>query len=146
MYPPILFFLSIFVLVSSNSCSSIERCSQDKIYSIEYSSGGGITGEITGKTIDCSGRVLFWKKQPNSALNISDSLNLSDDQIETINSIITNPELMDYKSGYVGNYTTYLSITLNSVTNRISFNKSDPPGDFPAVIKNLIGELNKIKK
>jgi hypothetical protein len=125
----------------------VERCAKDSVYSIEYSSFGGFTGMNTGLTINCSGHVTFWEKMPSAdSRTVKDSLELSDEQIDTFNKLIKNEELLDYKSDYTGNYTTTLLININERTNKISFNKSEPQKDFPVSVKNLIDEINRMHK
>lgn len=143
----IFLFVLFSILIFTNACSSVERCAKDSVYSIDYSSSGGFTGMTTGLTINCSGHVTFWEKMPNAdSRTVKDSLELSDAQIDAFNKIMKSEELLNYKSDFSGNYTTTLLININERTNKISFNKSEPPKDFPSSVKNLIDEINKIHK
>ncbi len=141
-------FLSIVYsfLFLSSACSDVNRCLKDYVYSIEYSSGGGFTGILSGKTIHCNGHVIFWDKYPNSQVVITDSLELSNDQIKRFNDLVKEPAVINYQSEFSGNYVTYLVITLNGNLNSLSFNYSDLPKDMPGSIRNLLDTISTIHK
>lgn len=128
------------------SCTSIDSCSQNGEYRIDYFTSGGFTALETGVTIKCDGSVVFWNKMPNSSRNVTDSLKLSDSQIRVFDTLMKNPEAFTYTNKYPENYTTNLILLKGDNFNKISFNGSDIPADLPDSIKDLIREVQSINK
>ncbi len=146
MYISKMLFAGILILLLTAQCSSVKNIEAGKNYLISYSSGGGFTGIFSGFYLNENGIVKFWHKQLNSTPVVDDSINVQPEQKEKIRELISEPEIFTYKSEFIGNYTTYLSITCGDKTNNLSFNKLNLPKDMPASLHALINELNKIHR
>ena len=144
-YLKIISAMMIIFLIPA-SCTSIDTCKQNGEYRIDYYSSGGFTALQTGVSIKCDGTVLFWNKMPNSGRNVTDSLTLSDSQVGMFDTLMKNPELFSYTKSYTGNYTANLVLIKDDNFNKISFNSSEIPAEFPDAVKDLIREVQNIKK
>jgi hypothetical protein len=142
----IFYLILIIGLTGLISCSDSLYCTNSEKLNIEYYSEGGFTGGSTGLTIDSTGTVFFWEKNLNTPRKITKTFKVKDKILSSICTTIKNPSVFTYKNNSKGNYTTYLTIHLNSQISSISFNKSDLPVDMPDAIKGLLSDLNNINQ
>jgi hypothetical protein len=138
---PLLLVSSVYL-----SCSSTRSCVGNRNFSIDFSSGGGFTGEAGGITVTCDGSVKFWSRYPTSDKRLIDSLHLSSSQLDKISMLMAQPELFSYRHKFVGNYTFHLDVRMDTRSNDISFDAGELPLDMPVPVKDLISELRAIHK
>lgn len=136
----------IIIVMLFSTCSSVDKCSDNGNYNIEYYSGGGFTGIEKGIIVKCNGTALTFTRLPGQHREYKDTLNLSEDRIKAFNKLIADPELMSFNNEYKGNYTTHLNIIKNDKINKISFNAAEIPNTIPDAVRNLIEEIKTIYK
>jgi hypothetical protein len=142
---PFLKFLGLFgIVIFGISCSFMSTSPETNYYHIDYSSGGGFTGIVSGMTIRSDGSVQYWEKKINSSPTITDSTVLTSTQRKSLNKLMQNKEIFSYKNDYKGNYSAFVTFSNDSNSNKFSFNPSNIPKEMPDVIKNIITEIKNI--
>lgn len=137
--------IGMFMLLQFGiSCSCGSNCDRNRNYHIDYSSGGGFTGIESGITINSNRSVKYWQRKLNSSPVITDSTELTPDQLNTFNELMKNKEIFTYKNDYKGNYAARLIFVSSESNNTISFNPAELPKDMPVVLKNIIIEIKNI--
>jgi hypothetical protein len=126
------------------SCSFISTYAENNNYYIEYSSGGGMTGIVSGMTIGSNRSVKYWERKLNALPIITDSTEVTSAQLKALNKLMKNKEVFIYKNDIKGNYTARLTFVNNKSNNSFSFNPSELPKDMPEVIINIIAEIKNI--
>ncbi len=128
------------------SCSSEPPCTGKQNFTIDFSSGGGFTGEVNGMTITCTGTAIFWKRFPSSERRTTDSLKLDETKFRDLADLMEEEELLSYKNTFSGNFVAYLTIQMGTQRSEISYDPTALPMDMPASVRNLITELQSIHK
>jgi hypothetical protein len=131
----------ILTLISSCSSSNSSWTSSD-YYRIEYYVGGGFTGLTKGITITSGGGANFWQSIGTDSLVQQDSLELTEEQLESFGKTLQDSSIFSYKFNNPGNITTVLNIKFNKHSNKIAFEGTKPPATMPEKLNELI---NKIK-
>ena len=132
------------IVIGGISCSSMSLLPENKIFTIDYSSGGGFTGVESGMTIRGDGLVIFWEKRINSSPTITDSTILNSAQLKTFHKLMKSKEIFEYKNDYKGNYSAHVTFSNDTLNNNFSFNPSNIPNEMPEVIKNVLAEIKNI--
>ncbi len=132
--------------VLSLSCSTEPPCTGKRNFTIDFSGGGGFTGEVSGMTIACTGTATFWKQFPSSDRRVTDSVKLAESDFREITDLMVGEELLTYRHTYTGNFVAYLAIQIGTQGNAISYDPFALPMDMPSSVRNLIAELQSIHK
>ncbi len=133
-------------LTLSSGCSSSRTCTQDDEFTIDFYSGGGFTGVVTGSTITCNGTVKHWTGNPTASHLYTDSLDLGSADLKAIRKLMQSDELYSYTKKEVGDYTTYIVLAGKGKANSISYIGNDLPADAPKSLTELVGVLKKIQR
>jgi len=140
------FLLLLFSALLLSSCSSARECSTEEQYTIEYFTGGGFTGMDRGVTIQCSGRVVLWDRQPNATKVVTDSLLLSSSRRETFDALMNDPSVFAYAKNAPANFSATLELTKAGKHTVITYNPSEPPADLPQPVRAILAAVATIKK
>jgi hypothetical protein len=137
----------ILTLLLLSSCSSSNSSwTSSNYFRIEYYVGGGFTGLAKGITVTSEGWVKFWEKMGIDSLVQQDSLELTEEQLESIGKTLQDSSIFSYKYNNPGNATTVLNINLNNQSNKIAFEGTKPPATMPEKLNELIHKIKNLYK
>ncbi len=142
----ILFLAVLFLGASIVSCSGSGGLLKDNKIFLNYSSGGGFSGQINGITVDSSGTANIWQKNGTQEKVIKKTFKLDDKKIDNMVKALSDSTIYNFHVNQTANMTTHLLIRFNGLSNEISYDSSNPPGDMPSAISKIIQEIKDILK
>lgn len=141
-----LFLFVISLTLHFYSCGNSTDLAKIQNYKIDYYTTGGVTGRSDGLTINSEGQLKFWNGITITNRTITDSLKIDNEDMAKLSNLLADSTIYSFNHHEPGNLTTVLKVTSDFGSNTISFPGTITGGSFPHKIKELIVELNELKK